>query len=162
MLADPLPPIRRLDEIDQKLLLELRKNGRVSQERLSQVLALSRPAVRDRMHRLETMGVISGYTIVLDWERLGYPILAYVSVRTTNTKCEAAARDVMALSQDVATIEECHRITGEWCLLVKVRARSSKALSDLLDEIRALSAVSDTATTLALATLCDADSLSAR
>ena len=157
ILADPLPPIRKLDEIDQRLLRELRLNGRTSQERLSQVLSLSRPAVRDRMRRLEAMGIIAGYTIVVDWEALGYPILAFIWVRTANGNCETHARDVMALSNDAATIEECHRITGEWCLLVKVRARSSRALSNLLDGIREFSAVSATATTLALATLREAD-----
>jgi len=157
MLAEPLPPIRRLDAIDNQLLSELRKNGRTSQEHLSHVLSLSRPAVRDRMRRLEAMGVIAGYTILLDWEALGYPILAFIWIRTANGNCELHARDVMAMSCDAATVEECHRITGEWCILVKVRARSSKALSNLLDGIRDSSAVSATATTLALATLREAD-----
>jgi Lrp/AsnC family transcriptional regulator, leucine-responsive regulatory protein len=157
MIAEPLPPIRKLDEIDQRLLRELRRNGRTSQERLSQVLSLSRPAVRDRMRRLETLGIISGYTIVVDWEALGYPILAFIWVRTANGNCETHAGNVMRLSNENATIEECHRITGEWCLLIKVRARASRALSALLDGIREFSSVSATATTLALSTLREDD-----
>ena len=105
MIAESAPPIRKLDEIDQRLLSELRRNGRTSQEHLSQVLSLSRPAVRDRMRRLESLGIISGYTIVVDWEALGYPILAFIWVRTANGNCETHARDVMRLSNDTATIE---------------------------------------------------------
>jgi Lrp/AsnC family leucine-responsive transcriptional regulator len=157
MIAEPLPPIRKLDEIDQRLLRELRRNGRTSQERLSQVLSLSRPAVRDRMRRLEALGIISGYTIVVDWEALGYPILAFIWVRTANGNCETHAGNVMRLSNENATIEECHRITGEWCLLIKARARASRALSALLDGIREFSSVSATATTLALSTLREDD-----
>jgi len=161
MIAEPLPSLRKLDEIDQRLLRELRMNGRTSQERLSQVLALSRPAVRDRMRRLEALGVISGYTIIVDWEALGYPILAFIWVRTANGNCETHARDVMRLSCDQAVVEECHRITGEWCLLIKVRARTSRALSNLLDGIRESSSVSATATTLALSTLREDDAATA-
>ena len=76
----PTPTNRKLDDIDFRLLAGLRANGRVSQEDLSRELALSRPAIRDRMRRLEALGVIHGYTIVVDWEALGYPILAFVNV----------------------------------------------------------------------------------
>jgi Lrp/AsnC family transcriptional regulator, leucine-responsive regulatory protein len=161
MIAESTLSLRKLDEIDQRLLRELRNNGRTSQEHLSQVLALSRPAVRERMRRLESLGIISGYTIVVDWEALGYPILAFIHVRTKNASCELCAREAMRLSNGNATIEECHRITGDWCLLLKVRARSSRALSALLDGIREFSSVSATATTLALSTLYEDDAAAA-
>lgn len=157
MIAEQQLPLRKLDEIDQRLLRELRANGRVSQEQLSQVLSLSRPAVRDRMRRLETLGVLTAYTIVMDWELLGYPILAFVRVRTTSGRCETTAREVMRLSSDLAVIEECHSITGEWCLLLKIRARASRNLANLLDGIREMQCVSATATTLALSTLREDD-----
>lgn len=157
MIAELSPPKSKLDEIDLRLLRELRANGRTSQEHLSGILSLSRPAVRDRMRRLETLGVLSGYTIVLDWERLGYPILAFIWVRTSSGNCDAHARDVMRLSNDRAVIEECHRITGEWCFLVKVRAHTSRDLAGLLDGIREIHCVSATATTLALSTLREDD-----
>jgi Lrp/AsnC family leucine-responsive transcriptional regulator len=157
MVAESLPPKSKLDEIDHRLLRELRANGRISQEHLSQKLSLSRPAIRDRMRRLELLGVLSAYTIVMDWELLGYPILAFIWVRTSSGNCETHARDVMRLSNERAAIEECHRITGEWCFLIKVRARASRDLADLLDGIRELHCVSATATTLALSTLREDD-----
>ncbi len=149
---DAAPPIRKLDAIDLQLLRALHANARTSAEELSRVLALSRPAVRDRMRRLERMGVLVGYTIALDWELLGYPILAFIWVRTGSGNCDAHARSVLALSNEAAAIEECHRVTGEWCLLVKVHARTSRDLADLLDAIRESPQVSATATTLALST----------
>ena len=161
MIAELPPAKSKLDEIDHRLLRALRANGRTSQEHLSAVLSLSRPAVRDRMRRLESLGVLAGYTIVMDWELLGYPILAFIWVRTSSGNCETHARDVMRLSNDRAVIEECHRITGEWCFLVKVRARASRDLADLLDGIREIHCVSATATTLALSTLREDDATSA-
>jgi Lrp/AsnC family transcriptional regulator, leucine-responsive regulatory protein len=158
MIAEPLPSKSKLDEIDLRLLAELRANARTSQERLSEVLALSRPAVRDRMRRLEAQGILTGYTIVVDWELLGYPILAFLWARTARGSCELSARDVMRHSNDRVVVEECHSITGEWCLLVKLRAKSSRDLATFLDGIRESSTVSATATTLALTTLYNSES----
>ena len=145
----------RVDDVDRRLLDALRRNGRRSQEELSELLALSRPAVRERMRRLEANGVLTRYTIDVNWELLGYPLLAFVRVRTKSGDCRVFAEQVMELSHEGAAVEACHRITGKWCLLVKVRARSSVELEELLAQIRALPKAAATATTLALSTLCE-------
>jgi Lrp/AsnC family transcriptional regulator, leucine-responsive regulatory protein len=144
---------RAVDAIDVRLLGLLRKNARVSQEELAAQMSLSRPAVRERMRRLERMGVLERYTVEVDWTQLGYPLLAYVSIRTSGGPCAVHAERVMTLSTPATVIEEIHRITGEWCLLVKVLARSSNDLEVLLDKIRDLPRVFATSTTLALSTL---------
>ena len=148
----PTPSILKLDDIDHRLLDALRANGRTSAEELSRELALSRPAIRDRMRRLESLGMIRGYTIVVDWEALGYPILAFVQIRTGNTTCEEALHIIDGLSNDGAVVEERYPITGEWCLLAKIRARTSKDLALLLDSVKASGKFTATSTTLALST----------
>jgi Lrp/AsnC family leucine-responsive transcriptional regulator len=142
-----------IDAVDMRLLALLAKNARASQEELAAAMSLSRPAVRERMRRLERTGVLERYTINVDWTLVGYPLLAYVSIRTSGGPCGVHAERVMALSRPAAVVEECHRITGEWCLLAKVRARSSNDLETLLDRIRGLPRVFATSTTLALSTL---------
>ena len=149
----PIPTNRKLDELDHRLLAALRLNGRISQEDLSRELSLSRPAIRDRMRRLESLGVIHGYTIVVDWEALGYPILAFVNVRTGSATCEEATRVMMEISNDGAVVEECYPITGEWCMLAKVRARTSKDLAQLLDGLKLRPQFDGTSTTMALSTV---------
>jgi Lrp/AsnC family leucine-responsive transcriptional regulator len=152
----PPGPPARIDEIDRRLLAALRQNGRCSQEELSAGLGLSRPAVRERMRRLENSGVLTRYTIDVNWEALGYPLLAFVRVRTKSGDCRAYGNQVMGLSNSGATIEACHRITGKWCLLVKVRARTSTDLEEMLAQIRELPKGAATATTLALSTQYEA------
>ena len=147
------PRVSRFDEIDLRLLNALRRNGRQSQEELSDLLSLSRPAVRERMRRLESGGVLTRYTVDINWEKLGYPLLAFIRVRTRSGDCRTYASQVMELSNEDATIEACHRITGKWCLLVKVRARAATDLEELLARIRGLPKGAKTATTLALSTL---------
>jgi Lrp/AsnC family transcriptional regulator, leucine-responsive regulatory protein len=141
-----------LDAIDLTLMEELRRDGRLTHEELSRRVSLSRPAVVQRLKRLQDVGAIRGYTMIPDWEMLGLPILAFVRVRTIG-HCRDTARHIMQMSDSSALIEECHRTTGEWCLLVKIRARSSGALEAFLDRMRDEENVQATMTTLALSTL---------
>ena len=151
-MALPVRSGPALDEIDLALIRELRTNGRLTHEELSRRVALSRPAVVQRMKRLHETGAIAGYTAIRNWDAMGLPILAFVRVRT-NGRCREAAQQVMEMSDDALLVEECHRTTGEWCLLVKVRARSSLAVEAFLDRIRDEANVVATMTTLATSTL---------
>jgi len=155
-LLTALPATNRhpatLDEIDLALIEELRRNGRITHEELSRRVTLSRPAVVQRVKRLHDIGAIRGYTVVPDWELLGLPILAFIRVRTS-AHCRREAERIIEMSDSSVVVEECHRTTGEWCLLVKVRAKSSSALETLLDRMREDDSVQATMTTLALSTL---------
>lgn len=141
-----------IDEVDLALIEELRRDGRITHEELSRRVSLSRPAVVQRMKRLHDIGAIRGFTVIPDWELLGLPILAFIRVRTSG-QCREQAKEIMKMSDSSIVIEECHRTTGEWCLLVKIRAKSSSAVEALLDRMREDVNVQATMTTLALSTL---------
>jgi Lrp/AsnC family leucine-responsive transcriptional regulator len=141
-----------LDVVDRAIIAELRSNGRMTSEELSRRVALSRPAVVGRIKRLHEIGAIRGYTIIPDWEMLGYTILAYVQVRT-NMKCRDMAQHILTMQLDGLYVEECHRLTGEWCLLVKMRATSSSVLEAFLDDLNDSGNVRATMTMLSLSTL---------
>jgi Lrp/AsnC family leucine-responsive transcriptional regulator len=141
-----------LDAIDLALMDELRRDGRLTHEELSRRVSLSRPAVVQRLKRLHEVGAIRSYTMIPDWEMLGLPILAFVRVRTI-AQCREVARQIMHMSDSSIVVEECHRTTGEWCLLVKIRARSSASVEAFLDRMRDDENVQATMTTLALSTL---------
>jgi Lrp/AsnC family transcriptional regulator, leucine-responsive regulatory protein len=141
-----------LDAIDLALIEELRRDGRMTHEELSRRVSLSRPAVVQRLKRLHEIGAIRSYTMIPDWDMLGLPILAFIRVRTS-AHCRETAKQIMQMSDTSIIVEECHRTTGEWCLLVKVRARSSSAVESFLDRLRDDHNVRDTMTTLALSSL---------
>lgn len=142
-----------MDDIDRAMARLLRDNGRLSQEQLAREVHLSRPAVHERIRRLEEEGVIRGYKAVLDWSALGMSVVAFVWVRTGKGACSEISQAMMQLQSPTAIVEECHRVTGEWCMMLKTRAASPLALQDLLDQIRNLSGVEATMTTVALSTL---------
>ncbi|GLV60831.1 AsnC family transcriptional regulator [Dictyobacter sp. S3.2.2.5] len=142
-----------MDAIDRKIVSLLRDNGRLSQETLAQRVHLSRPAVHERVKRLEEQGVLRGYQALVDWEALGLPITAFIWVRTSGTQCHEVGQILMRLGNQESMVEECHRVTGEWCMLLKVRVALPLALQELIDRMRAVPDVQATMTTLALSTL---------
>ncbi|TCJ19939.1 Lrp/AsnC family transcriptional regulator [Rubrobacter taiwanensis] len=141
-----------MDAVDREIVRLLHADGRMSQERVAREVRLSRPAVHERIKRLEERGVIRGYRALVDWGALGQPLTAFIWVRTEGA-CGSSAEAIMGLRCEGVTVEECHRVTGEWCLLLKVRAASPLALQEVLEEIRDIPEVGGTMTTLALSTL---------
>jgi Lrp/AsnC family leucine-responsive transcriptional regulator len=141
-----------LDEIDRDIVRVLHANGRLSQEQLAREVHLSRPAVHERIKRLEEEGVIRGYKALLDWSALGYQLVAFTQVKAMRMSREAG-KAIMQLQNPAAFVEECHRIAGEWCLLLKIRATSPRALEALLDQMYEIPGVQSTMTTTVLSTL---------
>ena len=141
-----------MDEIDRDIVRVLHANGRLSQEQLAREVHLSRPAVHERIKRLEEEGVIRGYRALLDWNALGYQLTAFTQVKAMRMSREAG-KAIMQLQNPAAFVEECHRIAGEWCLLVKIRAASPRALEALLDQMYDIPGVQSTMTTTVLSTL---------
>lgn len=152
----PVAPTNRnpavLDDVDRAIITQLRANGRMTSEELSRRVSLSRPAIVGRLKRLHDVGAIRGYTVLPDWELLGYTILAYVQVRT-NMKCRDMAQHILGMQMDGLYVEECHRLTGEWCLLVKLRATASSVIEAFLDDLNDSGNVRATMTMLSLSTL---------
>ncbi|UCE44035.1 MAG: winged helix-turn-helix transcriptional regulator [Candidatus Bathyarchaeota archaeon] len=68
-------------ELPQQLLQELLKNSKRSDRELAKVLEVSQPTITRARHRLERDGVIQDYTIVPDFEKMGFEILALTFVK---------------------------------------------------------------------------------
>jgi Lrp/AsnC family leucine-responsive transcriptional regulator len=142
-----------LDALDREIISFLRLNGRMSHEQISQQVNLSRPAVHERIKRMEEQGIIRGYQALVDWSALGLPLTAFIWVRTTGASCHETGQALLSLSNTDAIVQECYRVTGEWCLLLQTQLASPLALEALLDRIRTVPNVQETMTILALSAL---------
>ncbi|MGP4092699.1 Lrp/AsnC family transcriptional regulator, partial [Streptomyces sp. KR55] len=72
------------DATDWRILDVLQREGRASFAELARAVSMSASAVTERVRRLEEAGVIQGYAAVVDPERLGLPVLAFVRLRYPN------------------------------------------------------------------------------
>jgi Lrp/AsnC family transcriptional regulator, leucine-responsive regulatory protein len=127
------PDGRRIDETDWRILEELQREGRVSYSELGRRVALTAPAVAERVRRLEEAGVIKGFHADVDPARMGYPITAMVRWTSAGPDCSALG-DV---AKEIPEIVECHRITGETSYHLKILAKSVGHLEELIDGLTA-------------------------
>ena len=126
----------------------LSRYGRMSFTELARQAGLSVSAVHQRVRRLETEGVITGYVALCDPEVIGLPLTAFVSIKPFDA---AAPDDLPSGCEHLSAIEACHSVAGDENYILKVRVASPAALEDLLQQIRTLGDVS-TRTTVVLST----------
>ncbi|HEX6311531.1 MAG TPA: Lrp/AsnC family transcriptional regulator [Acidimicrobiia bacterium] len=141
MTFDPSKP---LDDVDWQILAVLQDDGRISFSELGRRVAMSAPAVAERVRRLEDSGVITGYRAEVDLERLGYPIQAVVRLRTDYADKDQFEKTVRELPHVI----ECLRITGEDCYVIKVVAT---AVSELDSAMNGLAEFGATTTSVVVA-----------
>lgn len=126
-----------LDTTDWRILRALQENARVSYAELARAVDMSPSAVTERVRRLEESRVISGYTAVVDPERVGLGILALVRLRYPSGNY----RPFRTLLDTTTEIVEAHHVTGEDCFVLKVLARSMRHLEEVTGRIGGLGAV---------------------
>ena len=130
--SHPYEPAQ-LDRIAWKIVEELQQDARLSWAELGRRVGLTTPAVAERVHRLEKLGVIRGFHADISLERLGMPIQIFV--RLSMAGPESLVR---SFQQQVTTWEEvleCHRVTGSDSFIVKARVVSVKHLENFLDKM---------------------------
>ena len=119
------------NSVDLELIDLLRANGRTSFRQMARVLKLSAPTVATRIRELQEVGVVAGFGPWIDYDRLGWRLLAFVTVETKGEGCEF----VRSFAQHAAQVLECHRLFGERRFLLKVIAQSRADLESLVDRI---------------------------
>lgn len=139
---------RALDAIDRRILGEMSRDAELSYAELGNRVGLSAPATHERVKRLRASGRIRRTIAVLDGSSVGKPLLAFVHVDTAGW---GKTRELMALAE-LPELEEIHAVTGDTCILLKVRLESSAALEGLLARIYDVPGVRGTRTYVVLST----------
>ncbi|HYR28805.1 MAG TPA: Lrp/AsnC family transcriptional regulator [Thermoanaerobaculia bacterium] len=142
-----------LDELDHRIVDLLLRDARTPAAQIAEQIGLSRPAVADRLDKLERQGVIRGTTAVIDPTALGRAVTAFVSARGATLSAGAwkKFRELMARDE----VLEVHTVAGDDCYLMKVRAASIGALNTLVRELTTPPLGLATRTTIVMQTHCE-------
>ncbi len=144
----PSAPVA-LDDVDLALLQLLATDARTSQRGLARELGMSAPAIGERMSRMERSGVIMRYSVVVDWEAAGFPVVTYLAITATQGY---DLEPVMAAVSQLPEVETITVVTGELDLLARLRVRDVQHLrSVLLEKVWQISGVQRTETYLSIA-----------
>jgi Lrp/AsnC family leucine-responsive transcriptional regulator len=122
---------RPLDDTDWAILRELQADGRLSYNELGRRVNMSSPAVAERVRRLEEAGVIGGYQARVDPARAGQPVAAFVQMRCSLGRCLLRTSE----AEDYPEVVEVHKLSGDHCSMLKVRAASMEHLEGLLERL---------------------------
>jgi Lrp/AsnC family leucine-responsive transcriptional regulator len=137
-----------VDATDRRILIELQRDGSLTNARLAEVVGLSQSAMSERVRRLEADGHISGYRALLRPESLGIGLQAFVAAELVHheTGCIAGfERGVVAL----ADVRACYHVAGRFDYLLHVAVRDLEHLGRLIkDDIAAIPGVDKVETML--------------
>jgi DNA-binding Lrp family transcriptional regulator len=139
-----------MDEIDRKIVALLRQNARRSFQDIGGRVALSAPAVKRRVDRLEADGVIRSYAAIVDPAAMGWHTHAVVDLF-----CEGrmSGSEVRAAVEGHPEVEAAYTVAGEASAIVHLRAADTQHLEQALERIRDTPGVLRTHTQVVLSTL---------
>jgi Lrp/AsnC family leucine-responsive transcriptional regulator len=122
------PTFEPLDGIDRRIIEELHDDARLRVAELARRVALSAPAVAERLRRLEESGVLS-YRTDVDPRALGYTLCAIVRVSPASRHLHR----IPEVARATPAVTECVRMTGEDCFFMKLYLRDIDELEPILD-----------------------------
>ena len=138
----------KIDELDRKILNELRKNARQPLQEIARALGVSGGTVHLRVNKMQQAGVIQGAQLILDYSKLGYDICAFIGVNFHNASDLPAVVDKF---RGIPEILEAHFTTGKYNLFLKILVRDTADLKDfLVDRLQTIGEVQSTETLISL------------
>ena len=151
-----------IDEIDAKILDLLQADGRLANAAIAEQVGLTTSTVFERIKKLEKKGFIKRYVALVDPQKLGKPITAFVRLVIGTAPGEdyaACKQDFVAQCLAEPDILECHSVAGEECYLLKVRVASTPDLEKLLERIRTYTLVAKSTSSIVMSTFKEETSI---
>lgn len=122
-----------MDVIDYQIIEFLAQDGRMPFAQIAAQIGKSTATVHQRVRRLRERGYIKSFTVDLDWEALGYPLDSFVSIRDNESH---GLEDLADRIRSIPFVISAAAVSGEFDLLLHIKARSSNHLGEILDELR--------------------------
>ncbi|MGA2412181.1 MAG: Lrp/AsnC family transcriptional regulator [Candidatus Binataceae bacterium] len=137
------------DVIDLQIIEILQEHGRIPLVKLGEQVGLSAPSVIERVKKLEDSGIITGYHASVDARMLGKDVGAFIGVSISHPHTIGQFEQTVDQLGDVL---ECHHVTGQHTVLLKVKTSNTASLEELIKAIRLIDGVSRTETMVVLST----------
>lgn len=142
-------------DLDEKIIEQLRRDGRASLRELAQTLGVSTTTVSKRVNRLLERGIVRGFKPVLDYPKLGYTI-------TTITQIKAKGNRIPQIVESLKTddrLTHVYEITGEFDILVIGKFKDQESMNQEIKRLLNHRAIEETNTSIVLATVKENDDI---
>ena len=139
----------QLDDTDRRLLGALLEDARISQRGLAQRIGVAQGTITNRLRRLESLGVIKGYTVLLEPESIGWTMTVITGLRIEKGSMINVQQNIAADPRVFAVYD----VTGDYDSMVLARVQSRKDLDDLTKTVFTLKGVQRSFTQVVLNTV---------
>jgi Lrp/AsnC family leucine-responsive transcriptional regulator len=120
------------DETDLRILHHLIEDSSLTHKEIGQLVHLTGQAVGARVRKMQDAGIIEGYTLRWNPEKIGQTIHAFITVFLNSGTTHSAFQ---TFAREHSSIVEIHRVSGEGCYWMRVRMSSQSELNAMLDEL---------------------------
>lgn len=139
---------KEIDDLDRKILAILMRNSKRPYTEIAQELYVSGGTIHVRMKKLEEAGIVKGYNLSVDYEKLGYDVVSFLGIYLDKSSLyDEVARELEAIPEIVGA----HYTTGLYNIFAKVVCRDTGHLRNVLhDKIQRIKGIQRTETFISL------------
>lgn len=136
----------KIDDIDLKILSELRGDGRMSFRDIAEKLDVSEGTIYNRVSKLKEAGVIKGFLVDVDYSMLGYELTAIIGIRAKGGYLAEIEKKIA----DEESVTAVYDVTGEYDAIVVAKFKDRGGLNKLVKKLTGLTEVDRTYTMVVL------------
>ena len=152
-------PVAALDDFDRRILAVLRENARATNVEIAEAVGLSEAPCSRRIKRMESEGVIRGYSARMEPEAIGIGFIAYVTLVLDYITASTAQEFVDRIGE-IPEVVSCYIVSGGYDAILHVAARDSRAYSDIVFErLRRIPGVKDVRSSFVMRTIKESPGL---
>jgi len=137
----------KLDKTDHKILDMLIENSRVPFTDIAKILEMSAGTVHVRVRKMEDAGLITGSSLIIDYQKLGYSFIAFVGIFLQKT---SQTQFVLERIIEIPYVTVVNVTTGKFNLFCKIRAKDTDQAKDIIYQIDDIEGVTRTETMISL------------
>jgi Lrp/AsnC family leucine-responsive transcriptional regulator len=150
----------KLDETDVRILEIIQTDGRITNTKLASMIGISQPAMLERVRRLESSGVISGYTAVLDRDKIGLEVMVFVSVSLAVHQLSSVDK-IKKKMVSFPEVLECFQVSGDDDFILKVALENINSYMDfVMNKLSKISGIRKVKSSFILSTVKDTNAFS--
>ncbi|GAB4282522.1 MAG: Lrp/AsnC ligand binding domain-containing protein [Marinilabiliales bacterium] len=140
----------RIDKTDLQIISLLLKNAKTPYKEISKKLKISMGTVHVRVKKLESLKIIKGFLLDVDFEKLGYNLVVFIGLIINGKYHENVVKELMKINELI----ELHHTTGKYHMLAKLICKNPSQLREILiHKINSIEGVEKTETTISLSEL---------
>jgi Lrp/AsnC family leucine-responsive transcriptional regulator len=138
--------LENIDKKDMRIIEYLKEHGRDKISDISNALEIPRATIFERMERLRKDGFIKKYTVDLNYEKLGYSVLAYIMIQY-NPKSEIDQKTLCVNLSKMDNVISASIVTGDWDIILLTAQKNMRELSKfVLEHLRTMEGIEKSVT----------------